>query len=614
MQVAKDIPSKLVNGIIKSKEKGETAQNSIIDYISKTIKLLANPTRKKMFLDCLDFPKEFDKNPLTLYHLRMLEDYGIIGYTNKGYLATKFAKELWDSIDELSVIPNSALSIKILLSLESKPETFTELKKNLKVNEGSLFRASTFLVNNKLITKEVNYYKLTSLADISKLYSLASKYTELIKNASYDENFESIVIPKEEEVEILNLFRKEKNDITNKNLWRMEDLINDHIIITCSYSSRSSVDEINDYIIKAHNASTTSKLVKLLNTFEKNIVRFGYETKYIKSLQKLLNILHPHGWRIFNTMMIEDVNLPKKFIRKFRGPKFGGDGIRKLLDVHNRPLLQLSFLPEENLDIQDVKNLSKRLFIAGLDEMADNHSVMDDLRHFRSRVEEITEIIDKIKNDFGQKIYYFHISEDYEDRLDILKENDSKCIGITFSPFILGFQLTSSIINSYNYPTQFQLNLVPPLTRYAKRTISKEGELSPGFGININVILKLFVLLGGDEIPIESPFYNRYEGWETKIQCDILNYYFKELKKPIPLIFGGINPVNAPSFIKNYGSNINLKFTRLDLVDAEKSGFSLEKSISALKQAVKITCSEEKEITEDKYKDYIDSFKFYKKY
>jgi len=615
MQVAKDIPTKIINKIIKGKLRGETDKDFMIDYVSKTIKVFANSTRKKIFLECLDSPKEFDKNPLMLYHLRMLEDYGIINYTSKGHLATNFAKELWNSINELEIIPNSALSIKILLSLISKSKTFTELKKNLKVNEGSLFRALNFLVGNRLIIKEMNYYNLTSLVNLSKLDILVSKYTELIKDISYDESSESITISKEKEAEILDLFEKEKKNYIKKKLQRVEDLIKDHIIISYSYRSSSEMDEIINRILKEQSGLMNSKYVKPLYTFEKNMIKFAYETKYVTTLQQLLNLLCLHMIRIFDSLMVEDINFPENFIKNFTGPKFGRDGIRKLLNVRNRPLLQAGFLPEENLDIKIIKNLSKRLFVAGVDEMADSHSIIDNLQNFRERTEIITEVIDELKNDYGQKIYYFYVyGEDYEDRLDILKETSSKSTGIGLAPITLGFPLTSRIINKYKYPVKFYLTLHAPFTRYAKKGISKEGELLPGFGINMNVLLKFFVLMGGDEICVNSPLLYHFEEWETKIQCDILNYYFKKLKKPFPILFGNISPINTQSLIKNFGKDIVLEFSTFGLSQNEKLGFSIEKSINAFKQAIEIAIFEEKEINEEKYKDFVESFKFYKKY
>jgi len=614
MQVAKDLPAKLINNIIKSKESGETTQTFMTDYISKTIKVLANSTRKKIFLECLESPKEFDRNPLMLYHLRMLEDYGVIRYTTKGYEATNFSKELWNSMDELAIIPNSNLSIKILISLTSKPKTFIELKKNLKVNEGSVFRALNFLAENGLVKKEVNYYNITSLSNLSKLSNLVSEYVELIKNVSYDENLENIIIPKEEEIKILNLFEKEKKNYIKKRLQREEDLIKDHIIISYSYSSKSETDEIINSILKEQSGLINSKFAKPLYSFEKNMIKFGYKMNYIKTLQQVLSLLSLHDVQIFDTLMVEDISFPRKFIKSFKGPKFGVDGIRKLLNIYDRPLIQATLLPEENLNVQTVKNLSKRLFLAGIDEMCDHRTMIDDLKNFRERVEVITEIIEEIKNDYGQKIFYFHIyDEDYEERLDVLKEIKSKGIGIGLAPITMGFPLTHNIIKKYNHPVILGLILNAVFTRYAKRGISKEGELIPGFGISMNVLLKFFELLGGDEIHIDSPLYHYSEDWTTKIQFDILNYYFKEFKKPFPVLMGGITPINTLFLIRNYGKDMILKTTTSKLLKADKLGFSIERSVNAFKQAIEIATSGEKEIISGKYKDYIDSFNVYKK-
>ncbi|GEM_PF-2289418 len=612
MQVAKDIPSKLIRKVIEGKLHRETgSQDFMIDCISKTIKIFANPIRKKIFLECLDSPKEFDRNPKILYHLRMLEEYGLIKYTSKGYAATKFGREIWESISRLEVIPKSYLALKVLLSL-SKPKKFLELKKELKVNEGSLFRALKFLADNTLIVKKNDSYNLSPTVNLSKLNILISNYTDLIKDTSYDRSLESLTFPKEKETEILELFETaEKKEYTKKELWREEDVIKDHIIISCSYTSSLETDRIIEYILEEFGGSSNLARVKLLQSYEKNTIKLAYEIKYLSSLQKLLNLLHLHGWRAFDSMLIEDISFPKKFIKNFEGPKFGREGIRRLLNLKDTPILQAGLLPDESFDVQFIKDSVKKLFLAGVNEISESHAVLDDLESFKNRVELIAQLMDEIEG-YGRKIYYFYIyGDEYEERLDILKEVSSKSLGIMVSPITVGFPLASRIIKNSKYPVQIHLTLIAPFIKYAKRRITKEGEVIPGYGASINVLLKLFILLGADEIPIESPFQGRYEWWETKTQCAILNNYFKELNTPLPVLFGNITPANALTLAKNLGNDIVIKLRAWDVIKAEKLGFSIERSINAFKQAIEIATLGEKEITSEKYKDYIDALKFY---
>jgi ribulose 1,5-bisphosphate carboxylase large subunit-like protein len=611
MQVAKIIPIKLIRKVIEGKLHGETSsRNFMIDCISKTVKIFADPVRKKIFLECLDSPKEFNRSPRILYHLRILEDYGITKYTSKGYAVTKFGRDLWESIREFEIIPNSYLPIKILLLL-SKPKKFIELKKELKVNEGSLFRALKFLAENRLIVKKNENYNLSPTVDTSKLNLLISKYIDLIKDASYDRNLESLTFPKEKETKILDLFETKERKRIKEKLWREEDVIKDHVIISCSYTSNLEMDRIIEYILEEFGGSAKLDRVKLLQSYERNTIKLAYGIKYLSSLQKLLNLLHIHGWRAFDSVLIEDISFPKKFIKNFEGPKFGRKGIRKLLDLKDTPVLQAGLLPDESFGVQFIRDSVKKLFLAGVNEISESFAVLDDLESFKNRVELIAQLMDEIK-DYGQKIYYFYIyGDEYEERLDILKEARSKNFGIMVSPITIGFPLASRIIKKSKHPVQIHLTLVAPFIKYAKRRITKEGEVLPGYGANVNVLLKLFILLGADEIPIESPFAGHYEWWETKTQYNILDNYFKELNAPLPVLFGNITPANTLTLVKNLGNDIVVKLRALDAIKVEKLGFSIERSINAFKQAIEIAMSGEKEITKEKYKDYIDSFKFY---
>jgi len=72
------------------------------------------------------------------------------------------------------------------------------------------------------------------------------------------------------------------------------------------------------------------------------------------------------------------------------------------------------------------------------------------------------------------------------------------------------------------------------------------------------------------------------------------------------------NPIYDPSLIRFFGKDIILKYSTFKLTEVERLGFSIERSISAFKQAIKISTSGDKEITHEKYGEYIDSLKFYK--
>jgi ribulose 1,5-bisphosphate carboxylase large subunit-like protein/DNA-binding HxlR family transcriptional regulator len=631
MQIAKD-----------SKLDPEKKRKEIIKRFSEVIKLIG----VEVIREGLSYPEsKLIKGLSSRYIQEKLEELEIIKSTKKGYVITERAKVLWNTYlkeliesvinvrgEEATAVFNSSLSFETLLILTSGPKTFNELRKDLDLHEGSLSKVLNKYLGNLVVLEFRNnkkYYRINPVVEpaVKRLALLIDNLVE----GRWDLLYTSLsqlkptiaitsVLPIRESVEKdLELFR-EKHKVEDY-FHRYEDLIHDHIIITYSYISEAETSEVIQAIIKEQSGFLDdSKYLKPILTLEKGKVCIGYDTKYITSLQQILNLLALFDNPVFNMLMIDDIEFPHVFLRKFKGPRLGREKIREILGVEDRPILQATFLPVEYLDIHRFTNLSRRLFRAGVDEISDHRTMIEGLDLFKERVQVISGLLDEIKSETGeQKIYYFHVyGEDYEERLDELKSAENKGIGIALAPLSFGipstFRVLKSIEKEDRFPVLFGLLLQVPFTKYARKFLTEKGEILSGFGISMKVLIKFFVLLGGDEIVVDPPLYPFSDREEIKIQCKILDGYFKGFKKPFPVFLGGIRPFNIPMLISEYGKDIVLNFTTWSLRIAERRGFSIERSISAFRQAIEIgTMGEQRlKIDEERFKDFLDHFEFYK--
>lgn len=121
-----------------------------------------------------------------------------------------------------------------------------------------------------------------------------------------------------------------------------------------------------------------------------------------------------------------DLQFPKKFLAEFKGPKFGVPGVRKLLGVYNRPLLNNMIKPCTGLDAATTAGLAYESARGGVDIIKDDELVAD-APHCRllDRVKAVMEAVKRADEEKGEKtLYAFNIT----DRTDKLKENAYRAI------------------------------------------------------------------------------------------------------------------------------------------------------------------------------------------
>lgn len=121
-----------------------------------------------------------------------------------------------------------------------------------------------------------------------------------------------------------------------------------------------------------------------------------------------------------------DLDFPKSFLANFTGPKFGVPGIRELLGVWDRPLLNNMIKPCTGLNPQDTAKLAYEAAVGGVDIIKDDELVAD-APHcpLIDRVHAVMEAVqraDEVKKE--KTLYAFNIT----DRTEKLKENAMRAI------------------------------------------------------------------------------------------------------------------------------------------------------------------------------------------
>ena len=82
-----------------------------------------------------------------------------------------------------------------------------------------------------------------------------------------------------------------------------------------------------------------------------------------------------YGMKCVTGLLWEDVTLPEKMLKSFKGPKFGIPGIRKYLGVYNRPLVGTIVKPKVGLTPKKHAEVAYRSWLGGCDIVKDDENL-----------------------------------------------------------------------------------------------------------------------------------------------------------------------------------------------------------------------------------------------
>ena len=113
------------------------------------------------------------------------------------------------------------------------------------------------------------------------------------------------------------------------------------------------------------------------------------------------------GMKALKNLRLEDIQWPEKIMKSFKGPQFGVDGIRKFLNVYNRPLAGTIIKPKLGLSHKDHAKVAYQAWVGGLDIVKDDENLTSQsFNKFEDRIIETLRMRDKAEKETGEKKVY----------------------------------------------------------------------------------------------------------------------------------------------------------------------------------------------------------------
>jgi 2,3-diketo-5-methylthiopentyl-1-phosphate enolase len=246
-----------------------------------------------------------------------------------------------------------------------------------------------------------------------------------------------------------------------------------------------------------------------------------------------------------------DIRFPKKFVDGFQGPKFGIQGVRELLDVPDRPLLNNMIKPCTGYTPEVGVELFRAAALGGCDIIKDDELLANaSFNAVQARVKLYMEAERQVYEETGAHTLY---TVNVTDEVPQVFENAHRavelgCNAIMVNYLATGFPVLRALAED--------LDINVPIL--AHMDVAGAYYMSPYHGVSSQLILgKLPRLAGADIVVFPAPY-----GKAPVIKDKFINvarnlsFPFYDIRPTFPMPSGGITPSMVPKVTKDLGNDI----------------------------------------------------------
>jgi len=254
------------------------------------------------------------------------------------------------------------------------------------------------------------------------------------------------------------------------------------------------------------------------------------------------------GLRTLRNLRLNDVEFPKEVVSSFRGPKYGIEGIRKLLKVYDRPLVGTIIKPKLGLKTTDHARVAYEAWVGGCDIVKDDENLSSQrFNPFEERVTKTLERRDQAENETGEKkVYMINITAETSEmirRAELVLKQGGEYVMVDI--LTCGFAALQSLRDR-------NLDLVIHAHRAGHAAFTR----NPKHGISMRVITKIARIIGVDQLHVGAVVGKMAETRkEVSENVEALKMKMGGLKVVLPVASGGLYPRLVPSLMDFFGKD-----------------------------------------------------------
>ncbi len=254
------------------------------------------------------------------------------------------------------------------------------------------------------------------------------------------------------------------------------------------------------------------------------------------------------GLRALKNLRLNDIHLPSELVRSFKGPKFGVDGIRELLNVKDRPFVGTIIKPKLGLKTKDHAKVAYEAWVGGCDIVKDDENLSSQkFNPFPDRIVATLEMRDRAEEETGEKkVYMANITSETKEmlrRAQFVKDHGGKYIMVDI--LTCGFSALQTVRAQ-------DFGLVIHAHRAGHAAFTK----NPKHGIAMRVIAKTVRIIGVDQLHVGTVVGKMSETREEVSENkEALRTELAGLKKVLPVASGGLHPGLVPALMSFFGND-----------------------------------------------------------
>jgi ribulose-bisphosphate carboxylase large chain len=254
------------------------------------------------------------------------------------------------------------------------------------------------------------------------------------------------------------------------------------------------------------------------------------------------------GLRTLKNLRFDDVHFPDSLVKSFKGPKYGVNGIRKLLKIYDRPLVGTIIKPKLGLKTKDHAEVAYQAWEGGCDIVKDDENLSSQkFNPFEERLTQTLEKRDKAEEETGEKkVYMINVTAETEEmvrRAELVLKQGGEYAMIDI--LTCGF----SAVQTFR---KRDFNLVIHAHRAGHAAVTKSHKN----GISMRVLSKVARIIGVDQLHVGTVVGKMFETKEEVAQnCEALQMRMAGMKEVMPVASGGLYPTLVPALVKFFGKD-----------------------------------------------------------
>jgi ribulose-bisphosphate carboxylase large chain len=272
------------------------------------------------------------------------------------------------------------------------------------------------------------------------------------------------------------------------------------------------------------------------------------------------------GMKAIRNLRLVDVTLPQAYIRHFKGPHFGTEGIRSMMKCHGRPLTGAVPKPKIGFSAKEHAEIGYETWMGGFDFVKDDENLTSTpFNRFEDRVKWLTKMRERAERETGeQKSAFLNITADTETmkkRVDLLAAS-----GWNYAMIDVVVAGTASVMTMRDYCSDLGLAI------HAHRAMHATFDRNRRHGITMQFLAKLMRLIGVSQIHTGTAV-GKLTGSkkEVTVLADILREKktgavehmlleqdWGNIKTAFPVSSGGLHPGLVPDVLDIYGTELIL--------------------------------------------------------